>query len=269
MSAPGYAPAERSGGDGNVVTRRRLIAAGGAFLVSGCTMPPVIGNAINAARTVVTGAPDVPISPEYVANLPYASMAAKIGRGPRSIVVLGKYDGADLHWISADNAVVVTRNGRITKTAGIGKDLLGTQGIEDDPVAAATFAFEGIHTRTVDVTDPGAIYGIPIESTFEVVDRETIQILDRERDTIKVFESNTAMTVRWRFRNEFWLISSRGFFGNRSSISFATPHPSKRKFSSRPGKFQNQKGCRPSLERHPFWNSNLVRRRSGRRRRTR
>ena len=174
-------------------------------------MPPVIGNAFNAARTLVTEAPDLPISPEYVANLPYASMAAKIGNGPRSLVVLGRYAGSDLHWISADRAVIVTRNGRVKATFRIGMDLLDTQGLENDPVAAATFAFEGLHTRTVDLADPRKIYGTPIESTFEVVGRKTIQILGQEKDTIEIEEFNSATSIRWNFRNQFWFDFNSGF----------------------------------------------------------
>ena len=195
----------------NAITRRQMVTAGAAYLVSSCTIPPVIGNAIDAAQILVTGAPDVPISTEYVDNLPYASMAAKIGRGPRSLLVLGRYDGPDLHWISADNAAVVTRNGRLVKTAGIGIELLDTQGIENDPVAAATFAFDGVHTRTVDLQDPARVYGVPITSTFEVLARETIEILDRPRDTLAVRESNTAGTIRWSFENRYWFDFESGF----------------------------------------------------------
>jgi hypothetical protein len=210
ISAPKIGFAQRIGGDGNGVTRRHLLAGSGACVVSGCTVPPVIGNAFNVARTLA-GPPDVPISPEYVANLPYASMAAKIGKGPRSLVVLGRNEGSDMHWISADRAVIVTRNGRVKATFGIGMDLLDTQGLENDPVAAATFAFEGLHTRTVDLADPRKLYGTPIESTFEVVGRETIQILGQDKDTIQIEELNSATSIRWNFKNQFWFDFNSGF----------------------------------------------------------
>ena len=183
-----------------------------AFVLSGCTTPPVIENAFNAIQTLaIRAADDVPISPEYVANLPYASMTAKIGKRPRSLVVLGRYDGPDLHWISADRAVLVTRNGRIKATFGVGMDLLDTQGLEDDPVAAATFAFEGVHTRTVDLADPRKIYGIPIESTFVAIGRETIKILGQEKDTVRIEEFNSASSIRWKFKNVFWFDFNSGF----------------------------------------------------------
>jgi len=193
------------------LSRRHAISVGAAFFASGCTLPPVIGNAIDAAQLLVSGAPDTPISPEYVANLPYASMAAKIGRGPRTLLVLGRFDGPDLHWISEDKTAVVTRNGRVTRTTQIGRDLIDTQGIEDDPVATGNMAFEGTHVRTVDLADPTAAFGIPITSTFRVVAQETIKILDREFDTLKVEELNIASTVRWEFENMYWFDFQTGF----------------------------------------------------------
>ena len=90
-------------------------------------------------------------------------------------------------------------------------ELLDTQGIENDPVAAATFAFDGVHTRTVDLQDPARVYGVPITSTFEVLARETIEILDRPRDTLAVRESNTAGTIRWSFENRYWFDFESGF----------------------------------------------------------
>ena len=170
------------------------------------------------------GAPDAPISPEYVARLPYATLGARIGRGQRSLLVLGRYDGDDRHWISADRAAVVTRNGRLTRLFGIGTDLRDTHGIDDDPVAASTFAFEGLHRRTVDL-GPAGQFGIPIESTFTVRRRETIEILDRQHDTLVVSEENRSQVVRWTFTNTFWLDFDTGYVW-RSVQHFAPEMPS-------------------------------------------
>ena len=187
-------------------------------------MPPVIGNAVNAARSLVSGAPDVPISREYVTNLPYASIAAKIGRGPRSLLTLGRYDGPDLHWISADDVAVVTRNGRVIRTAGIAVGLRDTQGLNDDPVTSGTFDFDGIHTRIVDLEDLTRTYGVPISSAFEVVGRETITILERDYDTLAVREFNDAATIRWAFQNFFWFDFQTGFMW-KSEQHFARNTP--------------------------------------------
>jgi hypothetical protein len=167
-------------------------------------------NAYSTARLALGGAAAVPVTKDYITNLPYASIGARIGRGQRAMLVLGRYDGADRHWISADRAVLVTRNGRLVRTFGVGVDLRETLGLEGDPVAAATLAFDGTHRRAVDAGLP-LQYGIIVESTFEVMGRRTIEILDTSFDTLWVRERNEAQAVRWRFDNEFWFDFQSGY----------------------------------------------------------
>ena len=207
----------------NIATRRAFVAGGAALLLSGCSASPFIRNIATAAQIAARGAPDAPVSAEYVARLPYASVGARVGRGQRSLLVLGRYDGPDRHWISADRAAIVTRNGRLIRLYGIGADLRDTRDIEDDPIAAATFAFEGTHRRSVDLSSP-VNFAIPIESTFETLGRETITILGTQHDTLVVAEHNQARAVRWSFVNEYWLDFDTGYTW-RSVQHFAPQSP--------------------------------------------
>ena len=177
-----------------------------------------------AAQIAVRGAPDAAVSAEYVARLPYASVGARVGRGQRSLLVLGRYDGPDRHWISQDRAAVVTRNGRLIRLYGIGADLRDTRDIEDDPIAASTFAFEGLHRRSLDLGSP-VKFGVLVESTFSVRGRETIRILDTQHDTLVVAEENNAVGMRWSFINEYWLDFDTGYVW-RSVQHFAPDMPS-------------------------------------------
>ena len=135
-------------------SRREWIAASAAFLASGCAGPPVIANSLTAARDMVSGGPDAGITRDYVENLPCATMTAKIGRGARALLVLGRYDGPDLHWLTAESEALVTRRGQLVRTAGLQRNMRDTQGLDDDPIATAGFEFEGVHARSVDL-DPG------------------------------------------------------------------------------------------------------------------
>ena len=139
------------------------------------------------------------------------------------MLVLGRYDGHDRHWISADRAVLVTRNGRLVRTFGIGVDLRETLGLESDPVATGTFTFDGTHQRAVDAGLP-LQYGITLESTFEVIGRRNIEILGARFDTLLVRERNAARTMRWVFDNEFWFDFQSGFVW-KSTQHFAPDVP--------------------------------------------
>ena len=193
-------------------TRRQFLAGSAALLASGCVESPVMLNVVDAAKYVVSGVPGVPISRDQVAKIPYASISGKIGRGPRSILILWRVEGNEQHWMSADRAVLVTRNGRVVKTAGFPENLKDTNVLGDDPVAA------GLHqlvekvtiTRTIDL-DMGNHYGLPIDSTLTPLGPRTITIVEIDFETILVREDNRAKTLNWNFTNYYWVDRFDGF----------------------------------------------------------
>ena len=74
----------------NLVTRRNLLISSSAFALTSCGTSPVWQNAYDVVRFMTMGMPDVEITREIIDKIPYASISAKIGRGPRSILILGQ-----------------------------------------------------------------------------------------------------------------------------------------------------------------------------------
>ena len=124
--------------------------------------------------------------------------------------MLGRYDGPDLHWISANQVAVVTRNGRLVRTAGLAHDMRSTTQLDDDPIATGSFVFGTLFSRAIDL-GPDGLYGVPVDSSLEIVTREPLQILDREHDTLVIRERNSARGVRWSFENTYWVDFNTGF----------------------------------------------------------
>ena len=54
----------------------------------------------------------------------------KIGKGPKGLIILENINSEQLTWVSADGVFLVTRNGRITKTAGLNNNLIDFNGPE-------------------------------------------------------------------------------------------------------------------------------------------
>jgi hypothetical protein len=104
------------------------------LLLGGCAELPLIANAGQAITYAIMGSPDTEISRFSIQNLPYASISAKIGSGPRSLLVLGKQENGLKHWFSADQAVIVSKNGRIVQTSGFPENLKNTFSKHHDPV---------------------------------------------------------------------------------------------------------------------------------------
>jgi len=172
-----------------------------------------------------SGLPDAPVTRDQISKLPYATVRAKIGRGQRSVLVLRRYDGGDLVWVSSDSVAFATRRGRLVKTAGLPADLKRTEFVEPDPVATGLQELEGDSKigRFIDL-EPGAHYGIPVESTFARAGEETIEILERTYDTILVNERNVAPLLEWEFENQYWVAKDSGFVW-RSMQHFAPGWP--------------------------------------------
>jgi hypothetical protein len=192
------------------VSRRYVVF--GALALAGCGESKLARTVIDAYQLAIVGRPDVPISRSTVTNLPYASIAAKIGKGPKSLLILWRQDRGDLHWLSADDAAIVTRNGRIVKTAGLPETLLETRSLSTDPVGAGLESGNQntIYLREVDLSPPPQ-FGLLIESKIREIGPRTISIADIEFDTVLFYEHCTARTLNWSFTNRYWVDPADGF----------------------------------------------------------
>ena len=85
-----------------------------------------------------------------------------------------------------------------------------TRELDADPIATGIYDFGRPARRSVDAGTP-LKFGIAVDSTFEVVGRRSIAILDAPYDTVLVRELNRAPALRWVFQNEFWLDFSTGY----------------------------------------------------------
>lgn len=143
----------------------------------------------------------------YPEQLPYASITAhQKGSNEAALLILGKVDGKELHWISADRGVLVTRHGRLTRTVGFRENLMKTDFIGDDffDGKSATTGVSALNgTRIVDLS-PGNRYGIPIEARIEIGPSEKIQIGKRQYDTTRISEICFAQSLQWKYTNVYW-----------------------------------------------------------------
>ena len=142
--------------------------------------------------------------PAYAAELPYASIAVSQRNAARSLLVLAKIEGEDLHWVSADNSVLVTRHGRLIKTVGLIHDVQQTRFIDLDFLGETSGnAPGGVRRREVDLM-PGHRYGIMLHAEAEPVGADVLHTLNGPVNTIQWRERCFAPQLGWRFDNWFW-----------------------------------------------------------------
>lgn len=190
-----------------------ILVAALSFILTGCLESPISTSAIEFVRARLVGAPEPSVTRKYIAKLPYATMMARIGDGPKALLILGKIENGDQHWISpSDRSVVVLRHGRIVKTVGLKHNLLATKRNKQDPVRDTLHRLRSpkSHIRYIDI-EIGPHYGMPIHSVLDHPTNTITNILTIEFDTIMVRERNRAQTIRWEFENVFWVDVGDGF----------------------------------------------------------
>jgi hypothetical protein len=209
----------------SIISRRTILSGGFCALTLGCAEVPIVVNAVKAAKILIIGDSDPDINREQVAKIPYATISAKIGRGPKSLLVLGKIDRQNLHWISADNAVLVTTNGRIVQSAGFPENLSKTRFHGPDPVNRQLHLndFPRRSVREIDSKTENR-FGIPVFSEFETIGERQITIAGINIDTVLVKEFNTTKTINWSFSNHYWADKYDGFiWKSRQHIARSFP----------------------------------------------
>jgi len=55
------------------------------------------------------------------------------------------------------------------------------------------------------------LYGVEVESTFELIGEDTITITEIEFDTIVISERCKSRSLNWSFTNRYWLDPADGF----------------------------------------------------------
>jgi hypothetical protein len=172
-----------------------------------------VKNAASVFKTQIFGHPDLPLTRDGISKLPYASMVARVGRGPQAVLILARVEGEDQHWISgADRSVLVLRGGRIVKTFGFPENLKDTRSNADDPVDRLLHRIDHpvTYQRYVDL-DLGPQFGMPIDSILTPLGAQKVTIVEIEFDTLKVRERSSARTVDWKFENTYWVDPGDGF----------------------------------------------------------
>ena len=195
-----------------VGTSRRIFLAGAPALLCSACGKSFIADVPGVVRTQMMKGDDLHLTRADVDRIPYASLAVRMGDGPQVLLILGRYDGDKLDWISGQNEVLVTERGRVVRTYGLPQDLTNTTFHGADPVGQPSAAIAAARQclRTVDV-DPGHHDGIAVASQFEKVGDETIGILGESHPTELWRERGNAPQIDWEFVNLFWIDPESGY----------------------------------------------------------
>jgi hypothetical protein len=162
-------------------------------------------------RASVTGGPDVPVSPADVASRPLFQVLA-VNEYGKALLILGNVQGHQEIWYGPRGSAVFLDRGRVVKTANLARNLDGSRITGPDPFASGLHRLAGpIEFESIDDWSPGYQYGIPVRSRLTPAGRETVEILGKPRELLRVDEAREAGAGGWHATAHFWVDPETGF----------------------------------------------------------
>ncbi|WP_159656111.1 YjbF family lipoprotein [Vibrio atypicus] len=154
------------------------------------------------------GFDDISLKKEQVAELPYASIYARVNQGPQIFMVLGFVDtnpvtgNQQLKWLSSDSAVITTENGRVVKTTALpSHNLLGLS-------SSTNLAAPNNETTSWQNSydwQPGYHYGKQAKVESSPVGMGVTTSLLWEKQTSHIREIITFPDSDQQMQNDFWV----------------------------------------------------------------
>jgi len=196
----------------------RLSAIPLALLLSACGSAGGANIAPTLWQRTMGGEPPPPITAAEAATFPYPLLLVRTGGDWQRMVLQSVTAGPGaqrLTWLSADRHAIATEGGRIVAAAGGRVVLAGTLFQDPDPLLAPlAIPADGItYRRAVDLMEGrkagGGQFGLPLDCRITPRARETVTILGRGIDTIRLDE--TCRGPDLSFTSRFWVGVADGF----------------------------------------------------------
>ena len=197
----------------------RLMGAGLALLAAGCSSGSS-GSSGNTnysqfyhilRQSLSASFGNVRVTREQAAAIPYATLGYSVDGGNQTVLILATDNGGEQLWTSPAHVVIVTRDGRIIRTLGLGHDLssLTTRDTSAPVAPASAIRAPFTSTRLEDFPELG-LYSAIVSCRAHAVGRQTIKVLGQAISTIRVDEACQCHKPDWSFVDSFWVDTDNG-----------------------------------------------------------
>lgn len=180
-----------------------------SVLLSGCTQK--FQDTTDTLSEAFLGFGDVEMSEQQVSKLEYASLYAKINDGPKIFMVLAFAENnpatghTRLKWLSADRAMIVTENGRITKTLKLpGSNLANLS-------SSTRLTVPSNQTKSWNAVfdwQPSYNYGSQAQVTSKAFSEQVIDSLLWEKRVTRIQETYNFNQLGESMQSDFWVDTS-------------------------------------------------------------
>jgi len=192
---------------------RRALAAAASLCALGLLAS--CGEAARSVGQTVGGAigrsPALPISPAEVAARPLFQMVGQTQHG-QALLILGNVDGIQEVWYGPRGTALFLERGRIVKTANLEQNLDASRISGVNPFESGLHRIHGtVDYESTDDWSPGYRYGVPVSGHLVPSGVETIEILGKPRQALRVDDIRTSKAANWSATSHFWVDPATGF----------------------------------------------------------
>lgn len=167
----------------------------------------------------IVGNDGVQLTDDDIQNMRYASQYMSINNGPQLFVVLAYDENGQQKWVTQDQATIVTQNGRVVKTVGLGDNLQQVTNLADDPLAKVNQIIDGASwTRQMFWTEHQQVRIATARSTFTWNGTDTLKVGSNVTPVRVLDEEITAAGKTWK--NRYW-VDTEGYI--RQSRQYLGP----------------------------------------------
>lgn len=163
-------------------------------------------------KQALFGQDDVTIPDAKIASLPapYGSIYLRLPQVPRMYVAGYHEDGLD-YWVTSDQVVFITQNGRLIKSLGYRDNLLSVSNQQQDPLLRAKALRDGVSwTRTVRWTEKGNPLSSVVTSRFSQQGSEVLNLAGKAV-ACQVWQEDVSLQATGdSWKNTFWVDASSG-----------------------------------------------------------
>lgn len=158
---------------------------------------------------------DIKLASSDIMQSPADLAYVKKGDFSEVVMALAFIDDSQYQWVSADNISLIEQYGRLVKTFALPHNLDFLVAQTDDPLGdALNINDNSAWLRAIDINHQH--FGVKISSRFTIKGSHTLQVQEREIDTVLIEEVvSVPESDKYRFKetqwlNQFWISKKSG-----------------------------------------------------------
>lgn len=190
-----------------------------AALLSACN--PLMTASLDTFKAAVQGPEPLELTREQVDAVPYYQIVITAPTGEAVMALVRLQEGVEF-WLASTQQVLMMKDGLAIRSVGFNDNLDGTHFVGESPFRTGLHRIpDGLRTeRQVDFAGRYQM-GAPLISHFEKQGLETVRILDRDLELLRVDEHIEMPGLGFSALNQYWVDPADGFI--LASVQHVTP----------------------------------------------